>query len=103
MILASGLSLFLGSLAWLSSAAVLTSDSWFIGRILGGRHPWRRNSAVDTTHAILHDDTPPVWTAFAGILDKLYAKIGTSDTQQRRPYLKRWLRRRLQLPRQQPI
>ncbi len=25
-----------------------------------GRHPWRRSSSVDTLHAILHDDPPPI-------------------------------------------
>ena len=28
--------------------------------MLSGRHPWSRPSAVDTLHAILHDDPPPM-------------------------------------------
>jgi serine/threonine protein kinase len=28
--------------------------------MLTGRHPWPRSSAVDTLHAILHDDPPPL-------------------------------------------
>ena len=28
--------------------------------MLTGRHPWPRPSAVDTLHAILHDDPPPI-------------------------------------------
>jgi eukaryotic-like serine/threonine-protein kinase len=28
--------------------------------MLTGRHPWPRRSAVDTLHAILHDDPPPI-------------------------------------------
>jgi serine/threonine protein kinase/tetratricopeptide (TPR) repeat protein len=28
--------------------------------ILAGRHPWRDRSPLDTVHAILHDDAPPI-------------------------------------------
>jgi serine/threonine-protein kinase len=28
--------------------------------MLAGRHPWERRSVVDTLHAILHDDPPPI-------------------------------------------
>ena len=28
--------------------------------MLAGRHPWRRLSPIDTLHAILHDDPPPI-------------------------------------------
>lgn len=31
--------------------------------MLAGRHPWPRRLAVDTLHAILHDDPPPVDTS----------------------------------------
>jgi eukaryotic-like serine/threonine-protein kinase len=47
--------------------------------MLAGEHPWRRRSAVDTLHAILHDDPPPMQAApagvaLAGIVDKLLRK-----------------------------
>src|SRR5579864_4220048 len=42
--------------------------------MLTGEHPWRRKSQVDTLHAILHDDPPPLQTPWAGVLEKLLRK-----------------------------
>jgi serine/threonine-protein kinase len=43
------------------------SDLFAFGILLyemvAGRHPWPRSSAVDTWHAILHDDPPPIDTS----------------------------------------
>jgi serine/threonine protein kinase/Tfp pilus assembly protein PilF len=40
------------------------SDLFAFGTLLyemvAGRHPWQRSSAVDTLHAIVHDDPPPL-------------------------------------------
>jgi serine/threonine protein kinase len=35
--------------------------------MLAGQHPWQRNSPVDTLHAILHDDPPPIGAAPMGL------------------------------------
>ncbi len=35
--------------------------------MLIGRHPWPRPSSVETLHAILHDDPPPIDAALAGV------------------------------------
>jgi serine/threonine protein kinase len=58
------------------------SDLFALGivlyEMLTGTHPWRRRSAVDTLHAILHDDPPPIRTAalvgFASVVQKLLRK-----------------------------
>ena len=42
--------------------------------MLAGQHPWPRKSQVDTLHAILHDDPPPIQAALAGVVDKLLRK-----------------------------
>jgi len=48
--------------------------------MLTGRHPWRRPSAVETLHAILHDDPPAIHAAsllqaeLAAIVQKLLRK-----------------------------
>ena len=48
--------------------------------MLTGEHPWRRRSAVDTLHAILHDDPPPIQVAspmgmqLADVVQKLLRK-----------------------------
>ena len=42
--------------------------------MLTGEHPWRRRSAVDTLHAILHDDPPPMQFTLAGVAEKLLCK-----------------------------
>jgi TolB-like protein len=49
--------------------------------MLTGRHPWPRSSAVDTLHAILHDDPPPMETVLAPVVEKLLRK----DRQDRYP------------------
>jgi eukaryotic-like serine/threonine-protein kinase len=60
------------------------SDLFSIGIILfemlTGKHPWPRASVVDTLHAILHDDPPPLHattlsgTQLAPIVNKLLSK-----------------------------
>jgi serine/threonine protein kinase/tetratricopeptide (TPR) repeat protein len=60
------------------------SDLFAVGIILfemlTGQHPWPRQSIVDTLHAIIHDDPPPVKTTtssgaeLAPIVRKLLAK-----------------------------
>lgn len=73
-----------GTVAYMSPEQILghevdaRSDLFAFGIILhemlAGSHPWPRDSTVDTMYAILHDDRPPVVTAFAAILDKLLRK-----------------------------
>ena len=63
----------LGTIAYMSPEQIhgqeidQRSDLFSLGIILHemlmGRHPWPRSSPVDTLHAILHDDRPPVETA----------------------------------------
>ncbi|OFW04129.1 MAG: hypothetical protein A3H96_17550 [Acidobacteria bacterium RIFCSPLOWO2_02_FULL_67_36] len=60
----------LGTVAYMSPEQVqgqdvdARSDLFAFGillyEMLTGRHPWPRPSAVDTLHAILHDDPPPI-------------------------------------------
>jgi eukaryotic-like serine/threonine-protein kinase len=60
----------LGTIAYMSPEQILgqkidqRSDLFSLGIILYemlmGKHPWPRTSPVDTLHAILHDDPPPV-------------------------------------------
>ena len=58
------------------------SDLFALGivlyEMLTGEHPWRRRSAVDTLHAILHDDPPPIRTVAlvgpASVVQKLLRK-----------------------------
>jgi serine/threonine protein kinase len=46
--------------------------------MLTSEHPWPRKSTVDTLHAILHDDPPPIRTAalvgLASVVQKLLRK-----------------------------
>jgi serine/threonine protein kinase/Tfp pilus assembly protein PilF len=84
---ASGVSVagqMMGTVAYMSPEQILgrkvdaRSDLFAFGivlyEMLGGRHPWPRSSAVDTMHAILHDDPPPVQNGWAGVLVKLLRK-----------------------------
>ena len=60
----------LGTVAYMSPEQIqgqdvdARSDLFAFGillyEMLSGRHPWSRPSAVDTLHAILHDDPPPM-------------------------------------------
>src|SRR5579871_522162 len=73
-----------GTVAYMSPEQVLgqevdpRSDLFAFGTILyemlADRHPWRRNSTVDTMHAILHDAAPPLSSDLAAIVDKLLHK-----------------------------
>jgi serine/threonine protein kinase len=78
----------LGTIAYMSPEQIQQqqidgrSDLFAFGIIfcemLTGEHPWRCKSAVDTLHAILHNDPPPVRTAALGleaITRKLLRKI----------------------------
>jgi serine/threonine protein kinase len=80
----------LGTIAYMSPEQIQQqevdprSDLFAFGIILfemlTGEHPWRHDSAVDTLHAILHDDPPPIrMTApgFAPIVHKLLRKNPT--------------------------
>src|SRR3989441_1049067 len=42
--------------------------------MLAGRHPWPRNSTVDTLHAIVHDDPVPIQGPFSDVVLKLLRK-----------------------------
>jgi len=74
----------LGTVAYMSPEQILgqeidqRSDLFAFGIVLcemvTGQHPWPRKSQVDTLHAILHDDPPPIQAALAGIVDKLLCK-----------------------------
>lgn len=59
------------------------SDLFAFGTVLyemvAGRHPWRRSSVVDTLHAIVHDDPPPIFAPHPsadldGVLQRLLRK-----------------------------
>ena len=78
----------LGTIAYMSPEQILQqeidgrSDLFAFGiifcELLTGEHPWRCKSAVDTLHAILHDDPPPIRIAGLGleaITRKLLRKI----------------------------
>jgi serine/threonine-protein kinase len=62
----------LGTVAYMSPEQICgeetdpRSDLFTFGivlyEMLTGRHPWPRQSPVDTLHAILHDDPPPITT-----------------------------------------
>ena len=74
----------MGTVAYMSPEQILgqeldaRSDLFAFGIILyemiGGRHPWPCKSRVDTMHAILHDDPPPLQSSWAGVLEKLLCK-----------------------------
>jgi serine/threonine protein kinase len=74
----------MGTVAYMSPEQILgqevdqRSDLFAFGIILyemiAGRHPWPGNSAVDTMHAILHDQPPPLEAALGGVVDKLLRK-----------------------------
>jgi len=79
----------LGTVAYMSPEQILgqeidqRSDLFAFGIVLcemvTGQHPWLRKSQVDTLHAILHDDPPPIkaplaGVALAGIVHKLLHK-----------------------------
>jgi TolB-like protein len=42
--------------------------------MLAGRHPWPRNSTLDTLHAIVHDDPVPIQGPFSDVVLKLLHK-----------------------------
>ena len=78
----------LGTIAYMSPEQIRQeeidgrSDLFSFGIIfcemLTGQHPWRRESAIDTLHAILHDEPPAIRTAAPGldaITQKLLRKI----------------------------
>jgi TolB-like protein/Tfp pilus assembly protein PilF len=81
---ASATGQIMGTVAYMSPEQILGQDvdargdlfafGIILYEMLAGRHPWPRNSTVDTMYAILHDDRAPVETAFAGVLDKLLRK-----------------------------
>jgi serine/threonine protein kinase len=77
----------LGTVPYMSPEQILghkvdqRSDLFALGIILyemlTGQHPWPRSSSVDTLHAILHDDTPPMGAPsfrLAAIVQKLLRK-----------------------------
>jgi serine/threonine protein kinase len=74
----------IGTVAYMSPEQVLgqeldgRSDLFAFGIIfyemIAGKHPWPRKSTVDTMHAILHDDPPPLESAWLGVLDHLLRK-----------------------------
>ncbi len=80
----------LGTVAYMSPEQIqgqdvdARSDLFAFGillhEMLSGRHPWSRPSAVDTLHAILHDDPPPMdvsphgGTALAAVVKTLLRK-----------------------------
>jgi serine/threonine protein kinase/Flp pilus assembly protein TadD len=74
----------LGTVAYMSPEQILVqevdqrSDLFAFGivlyEMLTGGHPWPRRSDVDTLHAILHDDPPPIQAVWAGVVDKLLRK-----------------------------
>jgi serine/threonine protein kinase len=74
----------MGTVAYMSPEQVLgqevdqRSDLFAFGIILyemiAGRHPWPCASTVDTMHAILHDDPPPIQAGLASVVEKLLCK-----------------------------
>ena len=74
----------LGTVAYMSPEQILgqevdaRSDLFALGTILyemlGGMHPWRRSTSVDTMHSILHDNPPPIQSELAGVIDRLLRK-----------------------------
>jgi eukaryotic-like serine/threonine-protein kinase len=83
----AGLSLpgqIVGTVAYMSPEQILgqdvdqRSDLFAFGiilcEILTGQHPWPRESTVDTLHAILHDEPPPLKVPLAGVLERLLRK-----------------------------
>lgn len=74
----------MGTVAYMSPEQILAqeldarSDLFALGIILyemiAYRHPWPHKSTVDVMHAILHDDPPPIESAWDGVLDKLLRK-----------------------------
>jgi serine/threonine-protein kinase len=48
--------------------------------MLAGRHPWPRSASVDTLHAILHDDPPPM---DGGAMERLLARCLAKPPEQR--------------------
>jgi eukaryotic-like serine/threonine-protein kinase len=74
----------MGTVAYMSPEQILghevdqRSDLFAFGiilyEILNGQHPWLHESAVDTLHAILHDE-PPTWQGpLASVVDRLLHK-----------------------------
>jgi eukaryotic-like serine/threonine-protein kinase len=74
----------IGTVAYMSPEQILgreldgRSDLFAFGIILyemiSGRHPWPRESTVDMMHAILHDEPPPLESAWLGVLVRLLCK-----------------------------
>jgi serine/threonine protein kinase len=74
----------MGTVAYMSPEQILgqeidgRSDLFAFGIIfyemIAGRHPWPCKSAVDTMHAILHDDPPPLQASWAGVVERLLHK-----------------------------
>jgi len=42
--------------------------------MLTGEHPWRRDTQIDTLHAILHEDSPSLGTEYDGLIQTLLRK-----------------------------
>jgi serine/threonine protein kinase/tetratricopeptide (TPR) repeat protein len=84
----------LGTVAYMSPEQIRQqeidgrSDLFAFGIIfcemLTGEHPWRRQSAVDTLHAILHEDPPPIRRA-GPVLDAITRKLLRKTPAERYP------------------
>jgi serine/threonine protein kinase len=74
----------LGTVAYMSPEQILGKDvdargdlfafGIILYEMIAGRHPWPRKSAVDTMHAILHDDPPPLHSSWMDVVEKLLRK-----------------------------
>jgi TolB-like protein/tetratricopeptide (TPR) repeat protein/predicted Ser/Thr protein kinase len=86
-----------GTIAYMSPEQMLgeevdqRSDLFSFGIILyemlTGKHPWIRRASVDTQHAILHDDPPPMELTFpyAGALASIVQKLLCKSAAERYP------------------
>jgi TolB-like protein len=74
----------MGTIAYMSPEQIrgleldVRSDLFAFGIIfyemLAGQHPWPRKSGIDTMHAILHDDSPPIDSPWGEVVYKLLSK-----------------------------